>query len=99
MNAPTIASELPRAKKACYVVGLAGALVAVFAIAMLVGVSLRDRDRPQFLYELVISACAAVYFTGVGVHAVRAARSTDSESELPLTLRYLSQSVIALFVP
>ena len=95
----SVRSQLPLVRWACYVVALAGALVTVFAAIMFIGVLMRDSEKPQYAYELVIALCAAIYFSGVTLQAVRASRFARKEQELPQTLRYLSQCVIALFVP
>jgi hypothetical protein len=60
---------------------------------------LRGGGTPQFPYEMTLLVCAAIYFFGVAQHAVKAARLTKGEGSLPLMLRYLSQCVIAFFVP
>lgn len=95
----TVSSELPRVRWACYAVAFTGALVTVFATVMFVGVLMRDHEKPQFAYELVIALCAAIYFSGVTLQAIRASRFSRAEQELPQTLRYLSLCVIAFFIP
>jgi hypothetical protein len=95
----TVSSELSRIRLACYVVAFVGAIVTVFAAIMFAGALMRDSEKPQFAYELVIALCAAIYYFGVTLQAIRASRFSQKEQELPQALRYLSLCVIAFFVP
>jgi hypothetical protein len=101
MEMISVNSELPHIRWACYAIAFAGALAtAVFVIA--VGAILRDTMnsiKPHFPFPLAFPFLAVIYFFGVTLQAVRASRLVSKQHELSRTLRYLSQSIIALAVP
>ncbi len=95
----SISSELPRVRRACYVVALGGIIVTGISFAILAVAVLMDRGLPYFVYELAIGLVATIYFGSVTKQAVRAAMLSTDEHELPQTLHYLSRSVIGLLIP
>ena len=96
---PLVASQLPRVRLACYLLGIAGLVLAVFSGVMLAFVVIRDQGTPQFPYAVAIGICALVYFLGVAFRSFGAARLSRVESSFSQALRYFAEGVIAFFLP
>ncbi len=97
MEQYTLHSELPRMRWACYAVASVGGGLTAVATAILVVTFTLDHGMER-VYTAGMALCAAIYFSGIALQAIRASRLTKEEHELPRVLRYLSQSVMALCV-
>jgi succinate dehydrogenase hydrophobic anchor subunit len=86
-------------RNALLLIVAAAALLCVFFLIGAFAIALWDRSRPQFPYELVISAAGTTYFGALAIHSWRGVRHALDESKLPRIIRLLCQSVFGLFVP
>lgn len=91
--------DLRLVKRALLALGAAAVLLCAFFVIGLAGVILRDRDHPQFPYELVITCAGIIYYAALSTHTWRGLKQVLDESQVTRTVRYLAQSVLAMFVP
>jgi succinate dehydrogenase hydrophobic anchor subunit len=91
--------DLRLMRNALLLVMAAAALLCIFFLIGAVAIALWDRSRPQFPYEMVISAAGAIYFGALATHSWRGVSQALEESKLARTIRLLCQSVFGMFVP
>ena len=77
----------------------AAALLSVVFLIGAVAIAVWDRSRPQFPYEMLISAAGTIYFGALVAHSWRGAGQALEESKAALTIRLLCQAVLGMFVP
>ena len=97
--ATTLASELPSLRRALYSIAIAAVLLSAFFCFMFAFVLVGDRGKPQFPYELTISAAGAAYFGALSFLTVRGARGVLELANLAQTLKKVAQAVLGMFVP
>lgn len=91
--------DLHLVKRALLAVGAAAVMLCGFFLIAVAAIIWRDHDRPQFLYEVVITIAGAIYFGALAVHAWRGVKRALLESRLAEAIRFLSQSVLGMFIP
>jgi succinate dehydrogenase hydrophobic anchor subunit len=91
--------DLRLVRNALLLVMAAAALFCVFFLIGAIAIALWDRSRPQFPYEMVISAAGAIYFGALATHSWRGVGQALEESKLAQTIRLLCHSVFGMFVP
>ena len=80
-------------------IAAAAVTLCAFFLVGLVAIVWRDHDRPQFPYEVAITAAGAIYFGALVVHTGRGLKRVLEEARLSETIGYLSQSVLGMFIP
>ena len=91
--------DLRLVRNALLLVMATAALLCVFFLIGAVAIALWDRSRPQFPYEMVISAAGAIYFGALATHSYRGVSQALEQSRLAPTIRRLCQAVFGMFVP